>query len=123
MPKPNAFLAACPSREVLSRLGEKWTSLVIALLGQGPKRFTDLKNGIEGVSQKMLTQTLRNLERDGLVTREVDAARMPVQVVYALTKIGKDALPVILEAKQWAESNFRKVLASRDRYDRQKAGT
>ena len=118
MAKPDAFLSACPSREVLARLGEKWTSLVIARLGDGPLRFTDLKNGIDGVSQKMLTQTLRNLQRDGLIDREVDATRIPVRVVYALTQTGCSALPVIRQAKAWSEANFRRVLTSRKRFDR-----
>lgn len=67
----NPYEAACPSRQVLDRIGDKWSVLVLGLLGDGPRRFTELARAIEGVSQKMLTQTLRGLERDGLVTRTV----------------------------------------------------
>ncbi|MEM6496918.1 MAG: helix-turn-helix domain-containing protein [Pseudomonadota bacterium] len=117
MVKPNAFIEACPSREVLARLGEKWASLIIAGLAEAPLRFTDLSQQIEGISKKMLTQTLRNLERDGFVDRrKIDSERLS-QVHYSLTGIGQSVLPIVLNAKQWAEANFSAVVESRDRYD------
>jgi len=120
MRNPNAFAAACPSREVLARLGAKWASLIINKLNEGPVRFTDLLEQVEGISKKMLTQTLRDLERDGFVTRHLDASRMPVQVDYALTGLGRSAVPIVMTAKEWAEANFESVLEARQRYDSRK---
>src|SRR4051794_7366196 len=94
----DAFLAACPTRELLSTLTDKWTALVIAALADGPQRHGELARRIAGVSQKMLTQTLRGLERDGLLTRTMTAS-MPVRVDYALTPLGYDLFPVMVAIK------------------------
>jgi DNA-binding HxlR family transcriptional regulator len=111
--EPDAFLRACPSRALLARIGEKWALLTVACLASGPLRFGALKRTIEGVSQKMLTQTLRNLEDDGLVKRTIYDER-PLRVEYALTPLAKDLMPIILELKIWAEQNMRRSqLASR----------
>jgi len=84
----NAFLAACPSRQLLDRISDKWVTLVLcALSGNGSMRYSELARRLGGVSQKMLTQTLRSLERDGLLTRTV-VATVPVTVSYELTDLG-----------------------------------
>src|SRR6266699_3928684 len=86
---------ACPAvREVLNRVGDKWSVQVIALLGDGPVRFSELRRSIEGISQRMLTLTVRNLERDGLITRTV-FAEIPPRVEYDLSKLGQTLLEPI----------------------------
>jgi DNA-binding HxlR family transcriptional regulator len=112
----DAFLAACPTRKLLDRLSDKWVCLVIAALADGSKRYGDLTRIIAGVSQKMLTQTLRTLERDGMVTRTVTAS-VPVRVDYELTRLGTSLLPVTRAIKLWAEANIEKVEAARAAYD------
>jgi DNA-binding HxlR family transcriptional regulator len=116
----DAFLAACPSRQLLDRLSDKWTTLVISALADGPVRYAGLARTIAGVSQKMLTQTLRALERDGLVTRTV-TADVPVRVDYALTPIGKELLPVLSAVKDWSERHIESVLDAREAYDTEAA--
>lgn len=103
--KPDAFLKACPSRALLARIAEKWTLLVLVALDGGPMRFGALRRRVEGVSQKMLTQTLRALERDQLLTRHL-YDEMPLRVEYELTERGRGLLPLAARFKQWAEANF-----------------
>ena len=112
----DAYLAACPSRQLLDRVSDKWVSLVLVALGDGSHRYSELARRLAGVSQKMLTQTLRTLERDGLVDRTVTAA-VPVRVDYSLTPLGRSLLPVIREVKIWAEQHMDSVEAARARYD------
>jgi DNA-binding HxlR family transcriptional regulator len=112
----DAFLAGCPTRELLSTLTDKWAALVIAALAGGPQRHGELARRIAGVSQKMLTQTLRTLERDGLLTRTVTAS-VPVRVDYGLTPLGKDLFPVMLAIKTWAEANMDRVFEARTQFD------
>ena len=114
--RPDAFLAACPSRAVLSRLGDKWALLVLARLAAAPARFGQLRRAIEGVTQKMLTQTLRQLERDGLVVRTVRSTR-PLCVDYALTRLGRELARLVRPLKAWAERRLFDVVASRRRFD------
>src|SRR5258708_17457624 len=91
----------CPAvREVLNRVGDKWSVLVVGLLGNGPRRFSELRRAIEGISQRMLTLTLRGLERDGLVTRTVEAT-IPPKVEYDLTKLGRTLLVPWHALEQW----------------------
>src|SRR4051795_10790552 len=90
----NAFMAECPSRQVLGALSDKWVTLVLTALADGPQRYSQLSRRIAGVSQKMLTQTLRTLERDGLLTRTITPS-VPVRVDYQLTPLGKTILPVV----------------------------
>ncbi|MBX6355533.1 MAG: helix-turn-helix transcriptional regulator [Micromonosporaceae bacterium] len=116
----DAYLAACPSRQVLDRISDKWVSLVLVALDKGPQRYSDLSRKIAGVSQKMLTQTLRTLERDGLLTRTVTPA-VPVRVDYALTPLGESLLPVMRAIKEWAESHIEEVWAAQRRYDKASA--
>jgi DNA-binding HxlR family transcriptional regulator len=112
----DAFIAACPTRKLLDRISDKWVSLVLVALADGPRRYNDLSRVIAGVSQKMLTQTLRTLERDGLVSRAVTPA-VPVRVEYALTSLGTTLLPVMREIKRWAETYIEQVESAREDYD------
>lgn len=113
----DAYLAACPSRRLLAALSDKWVTLVVCALGERDLRYSELATQIAGVSQKMLTQTLRSLERDGLVTRTVTPS-VPVRVDYSLTELGRSLLEPIAHIKAWAEQNMTVVDAARRRYDR-----
>jgi DNA-binding HxlR family transcriptional regulator len=106
----------CPTRQVLDRIGDRWTTLVIGLLENGPMRFSQLQRGIEGISQKMLTQTLRGLERDGLVIRTV-YPEVPPRVEYQLTPLGETLCAPIKAIVQWSEDHFGEVAASQTIYD------
>jgi DNA-binding HxlR family transcriptional regulator len=114
----DAFLAQCPSRQLLDRISDKWVTLVLAALSGGPQRYSQLARTIAGVSQKMLTQTLRTLERDGLLTRTVTAT-VPVTVTYELTDLGRSLQAVITGLKAWAETHMDEVLEARSSYDSQ----
>lgn len=98
----DAFAASCPSRRLLDTIGDKWASLVIVALGlEGRMRYSELSGRIAGVSQKMLTQTVRGLERDGLLTRTVTPS-VPVRVDYELTPLGMSLLETMRHLKEWA---------------------
>lgn len=112
----DAMLATCPTRQVLTMVGSKWTSLLVHALADGPRRHGQLRTRVAGVSQKMLTQTLRDMERDGLVTRTVTPS-VPVRVDYELTPLGLSLEPVIAALKTWSETHIEEILAARDRYD------
>ncbi|WP_069167889.1 winged helix-turn-helix transcriptional regulator [Nocardia altamirensis] len=112
----DAYLAECPARQLLDRITDKWVSLAINALAAGPQRYSDLGRRLTSVSQKMLTQTLRNLERDGLVARTVTVS-VPVRVDYELTELGYSLLPVMQTIKGWAETHIDEVHAARDSYD------
>ena len=105
---------------LLSRIGDKWTVLVVATLGDGPRRFNELRREIPSVSQRMLTLTLRNLERDGLVSRTVTAS-VPVRVDYELTPLGHSLLEPIQHLKAWAEDHVPEVREAQEVYDREGA--
>jgi DNA-binding HxlR family transcriptional regulator len=113
----DAFLAECPSGQLLGRISDKWVTLILAALEGGPQRYSQLARTIAGVSQKMLTQTLRTLERDGLVTRTVTPT-VPVTVSYELTELGSSLQEVIAGLKVWAETHMESVLAARASYQR-----
>ncbi|MEU3461895.1 helix-turn-helix domain-containing protein [Streptomyces sp. NPDC006733] len=113
----DAYLAACPARQLLDRISDKWVSLVLNALADGPLRYRDLNRIIAGVSQKMLTQTLRTLQRDGLLTRTVTPS-VPVRVDYELTPLGRSLLPVMAAIKAWAECHIEEVQTARTEYDR-----
>lgn len=102
--------------EVLSRVGDKWTVLVVNYLGDGPLRFSDLKRAVGGISQKMLTSTLRGLERDGFVTRTVTPT-IPPRVDYELTDLGRDLLVPVQALGGWAYENQPRIAEARRRYD------
>lgn len=107
---------ACPSREVLRRIGERWTPLIIEALKDGPLRFTRLRATIGVVTPRVLTATLRTLEQDGLLTRTV-YAEVPPRVEYALTSLGESLLEPIHVNRRWAEAHIGDILAARDRWD------
>ncbi|GAA3798268.1 MULTISPECIES: winged helix-turn-helix transcriptional regulator [Amycolatopsis] len=114
----DAFAADCPSRRLLDTIGDKWASLVIVALGlTGRMRYSELSARIAGVSQKMLTQTLRHLERDGLVSRTVTPS-VPVRVDYELTPLGRSLLGIMRHLKEWAEEHMPEVDRARAEYDR-----
>lgn len=105
-------------REVLNRVGDKWSVQVVGMLGGGKKRFSELRHGIEGISQRMLTLTLKGLERDGLITRTVYPT-IPPRVEYNLTKLGRSLLQPITRLAKWAGNNREKMQRARNRYDSQ----
>lgn len=109
-------LSACQAREVLIRIGDKWSLYVVSRLGEETKRFTDLKRGIEGISQRMLTVTLRGLERDGIVSRTVYPV-MPPRVEYALTPMGRTLLETVGTLVAWAEDHVTQIEDARSAYD------
>lgn len=127
----DAFLAECPSRQLLDRISDKWVALVLAALGHDgcagrsgsdrageppTMRYSGLSRRLAGVSQKMLTQTLRSLERDGLITRTVTPT-VPVTVTYELTDLGLSLHGLMRDVKGWAETHMDEVLANRRKYD------
>ena len=107
----------CPSRDLLDRIGDKWSILVLGELGkEGPCRFTQLRNRLSGVSEKMLTQTLRALERDGLVQRTVYPA-VPVRVEYRLTPLAETLRVPLKALTEWSMQHLPEVLAAHHAYD------
>jgi DNA-binding HxlR family transcriptional regulator len=102
--------------EVLSRVGDKWTVLVVSTLGDGPKRFNELRKALGSISQRMLTLTVRALERDGLVTRTV-VATIPPRVTYELTKLGRSLLEPVSGLGSWARKNRNAIEDARRRFD------
>jgi DNA-binding HxlR family transcriptional regulator len=109
-------------REVLDRVGDKWSVLVISLLGERGRRFSELQRTIEGISQRMLTLTLRQLERDGLVSRTVHAT-VPPRVDYALTPLGRSVLEPVAALTGWAADHGADIAAARQVYDAAAAGS
>ncbi|MFD6455104.1 winged helix-turn-helix transcriptional regulator [Nocardia sp. NPDC060220] len=108
----DAYSAKCPTRQVLDHIAGKWTILVIDALLDGTQRYTDLSRRIEGVSQKMLTQTLRSLEADGFVTRTVYPT-IPPRVDYALTALGRSLAEPISALRQWTETHINEIERAR----------
>jgi DNA-binding HxlR family transcriptional regulator len=112
----NMMDAACPTRQVLDRIADKWTMLVIVALEDGTLRFSELRRRVEGVTQKMLTQTLRRLERDGMVDREV-IATVPVTVRYTLTPMGHSLADAVNVIRTWAYDNMDAIETARGAYE------
>ncbi|MCC7117649.1 MAG: helix-turn-helix transcriptional regulator [Anaerolineales bacterium] len=112
----NAYKQACPTRLALDRIADKWTVLVMGLLESRPRRFSELKREVEGISQKMLTQTLRDLERDGLITRTV-FAQVPPRVEYEITPLGRTLCEPIAAIRRWAEVNINELMDAQSVYD------
>ena len=110
----------CPTRDVLARLADKWALLVLGRLENGPVRFNGLRRDIRGITQKMLTQTLRKLERDGLIAREVYAT-VPVTVEYSLTPLGQTLTETVTVVSRWVENNMDAMLAAQAAWDAAKA--
>jgi DNA-binding HxlR family transcriptional regulator len=113
---PNPYSSDCPTRMVLDRVADKWAVLVLGLLMNGPVRFNTLRRTVEGISQKMLSHTLKSLERDGLVSRNA-IPTVPVTVEYAATPLGLTLAAPMDALRIWAETHMSEVLASQQRYD------
>ncbi|MDJ0396476.1 helix-turn-helix domain-containing protein [Rhodococcus sp. G-MC3] len=112
----DVLAAACPTRQVINRVGDRWSLLVLSALEQGTLRFQELRRTVDGVSQKMLTQTLRILERDGLVERTVYAS-VPAKVEYTVTPLGADLARTIAAIRGWAYNNMSRIEEARESYD------
>lgn len=110
----DVYQAACPTRQALDRIADKWTALIIGVLAERPHRFGELRRQIDGISQKMLTQTLRSLERDGLVHRRAEPT-VPVTVEYSLTPLGVTLVGPLAAIRDWAEGHIDEVLTARAR--------
>jgi DNA-binding HxlR family transcriptional regulator len=112
----------CRAREVLQRVGDKWSVLAIDLLGRGTMRFTELHRAIDGITARMLTVTLRGLERDGIVTRTIHPV-IPPRVEYALTPMGRTLLDTIGQLVDWTDSHLPEIQAARAAYDARHASS
>ena len=113
----NNRVERCPAvREVLNRVGDKWSVQIVSLLGDGPMRFSELRRAIEGISQRMLTLTVRGLERDGIITRTV-FPEIPPRVEYELTKLGNTLLEPIQGLAEWAEKYRTSIQDAREKFD------
>ena len=114
-PPLDPFDPDCPTRQILDRIGGKWTVLIVVALQPRAKRFGELRREVGGISQKMLTQTLRSLERDGLVLRRVKPSS-PVSVEYELTRLGRSLVPVLVELTDWAVAAMPEIEVARSRF-------
>ena len=121
-PKPDIYNELCPSRDVLELVSGKWSMLLICSLRRGPIRTGALKRSIGGISQKMLTQTLRELERSGLV-RRISYDEVPPRVEYALTSLGESLSELIRELDGWIVRNFKHITSRQRAYDLSSIGT
>ena len=110
------YQQGCPTRRILDRIGDRWTVLVVGALADDTARFSELKRRIEGISQKMLTQTLREMERDGLVTRTM-YAQVPVRVEYRLTRAGRSLRGPLKALEEWSIEHLGAVTAAQQSYD------
>ena len=119
--RPDPFQALCPTRRVLDRIGDTWAVLILIALDDGTLRFNALRRRIENISQKMLSQTLKSLERDGLVRREVFPT-VPVTVEYSLTELGRTLSQTVSQLSRWAESHIGEIEAAQRRYDSNETG-
>ncbi|QNP70950.1 helix-turn-helix transcriptional regulator [Streptomyces roseirectus] len=117
----DAFIKGCPTNQLLDRLSDKWVSLVVCALAPGSLRYSDLARKLAGVSPKMLTQTLRALERDGILTREITPS-VPVRVDYELTPLGHSLAFLLTAVKDWAETHMDEVHTAREQYDTESRG-
>lgn len=112
----DAYDPDCPTRQILDRIGDKWAVLILLTLGNGPVRFNDLRRRIGAISQKMLSQTLKSLERDGLVSRTAYAT-VPVTVEYALTPLAGGLIGILDQITRWAETHVGTIMAARRTHD------
>jgi DNA-binding HxlR family transcriptional regulator len=117
MPPWNVFDSHCPTRQVLDLIADKWTVLIIRRLADGTLRFAQLRRSVDGISQKVLTNLLRSLERDGIVTRRIYAS-VPPKVEYSLTNLGRSLCDLVEGICGWAEANIEQVQAAREMYAR-----
>ncbi|GAA2824512.1 HxlR family transcriptional regulator [Aminobacter aminovorans] len=116
MPVYDVYAKNCPTRMLLDHIADKWTSLVLWKISEGPVRFNQLRRDVEGISTKVLSQTLKRLGRDGLINREVFAT-VPVTVEYSITPLGRTLSEKISIIAEWAETNVEAVLAAQQRFD------
>jgi DNA-binding HxlR family transcriptional regulator len=112
----DVYLKQCPCREVLDMVASKWTALAIGALEDGPQRFGEVRRKVEGITQKMLTQTLRTLTRDGLITRTVYPT-VPLRVDYELTPLGRSLVAPLRALRDWSEHNIDLIESARVEYD------
>jgi DNA-binding HxlR family transcriptional regulator len=112
----NVMLATCPSRTSLAKIANKWTAMIVIALSDGPVRFGSIRHMVEGISGKVLADTLRDLERDGILTRTV-YDEMPLRVEYELTPLGQTLREPLTALGLWAEHHIAEVLDARDAYD------
>jgi DNA-binding HxlR family transcriptional regulator len=112
----DVYAERCPSRQLLDRIAGKWPMLILGVLSRGPVRFNALRRAVTGISQKMLSQTLKDLERDGFITRRVFAT-VPVSVEYALTDLGQGLYATLDLMRAWAIANMDAVIVAQQRYD------
>jgi DNA-binding HxlR family transcriptional regulator len=112
----DVYSSKCPTRLVLDRIADKWALLILRKISNNPIRFNQLRRDIEGISQKVLSQTLKNLERDGLVSRKAFAT-VPVTVEYSVTDLGRTLTDVASSISIWAEQNISAVLEAQTKYD------
>lgn len=117
-PKWNIYDAQCPTRLALDRIADKWTVLIVGKLAEGTHRFGELRREISGISPKVLTQTLRELERDGLVARKVYAS-VPPKVEYSLTPLGRTLIGLLDAIRTWSETHIESVLEAQQTFDAQ----
>ena len=115
-PKVNVFSARCPSQSILALIGGKWSMLILCTLSSGPKRTGELRRRLEGVSPKMLTQTLRELERHGIVARE-DFGEVPPRVEYRLSPLGQSLAALVAEIEDWVSTHYTRMTGHARRYD------
>ncbi|NMB86748.1 MAG: helix-turn-helix transcriptional regulator [Chloroflexi bacterium] len=118
--KWNVYQQDCPTRLALDRIADKWTVLIVGRLSGGTRRFGELRREVSGISPKVLTQKLRELERDGILTRKVYAS-VPPRVEYTLTPLGKTLIGLLDAVRVWAESHIETMLEAQSTYDRQAA--
>jgi DNA-binding HxlR family transcriptional regulator len=116
MAKANPFNGNCPSQDILALIGAKWSMLLMCILRDGPTRTGELARRTGGISQKMLTQTLRELERHGIVARK-DYGEVPPRVEYALTPLGRSLAALVIEIENWVTANYNRMTGSARRYD------
>jgi DNA-binding HxlR family transcriptional regulator len=116
MPKPNVYNRDCPSQSILALIGSKWSMLILCALRAGPRRTHELKRRLEGVSSKMLTQTLRELTRHGLIVRR-DFGEVPPRVEYELTALGRSLGVLVNEIEGWVTANYTRMTREARGYD------
>lgn len=116
----NVMVATCPSRTSLARIANKWTAMIVIALSGGSMRFGELREAVDGISGKVLADTLRDLERDGILTRTA-FDEMPPRVEYALTPLGETLREPLTALGRWAESHIEEVQAARESYDDREA--
>lgn len=113
-PEWTVFSAQCPSRQSLARIANKWTAMIVILLHEQPRRFGEIHRELDGISKKVLTDTLRALERDGMIHRATPSGGHPR---YELTDLGRTLHDPLQALQDWAETHVEDVLAAQDRYD------